>query len=304
MNSPTSYPSYRRLLADGRLEARAEAAYARLEACDLCPRRCGAARTGGETGVCKGGVLARVSSVEPHFGEESPLVGRNGSGTIFLTGCSLGCAFCQNYDISHCLDGREVSPRELAGMMLRLEDMGCHNINLVTPTHFVPQIMRAVGLAARDGLGLPLVYNCGGYETVETLRLLEGIVDIYMPDFKFWDSASGERYSSAPDYPQVARMALKEMQRQVGDLVIEDGLALRGLLVRHLVMPAGTDESRQILGFIASELSPNAFVNVMDQYRPCHRADQFPEIARRPTQAEFREVIEAARAAGLVRIYT
>jgi putative pyruvate formate lyase activating enzyme len=304
MNEPTSYPSYRKLLADGRLEARVEAAYARLEACDLCPRMCRAARPRGETGVCKGGILARVSSTGPHFGEESPLVGQNGSGTIFLTGCSLGCAFCQNYDISHCLDGREVSPRELAGMMLALEDMGCHNINLVTPTHFVPQIMRAVGLAASDGLGLPMVYNCGGYETVETLRLLEGLVDIYMPDFKFWESASGERYSGAPDYPQVARMALKEMQRQVGDLIVEDGLALRGLLVRHLVMPGGFDESKQILGFIARELSRDAFVNVMDQYRPCHRADQFPEIARRPTDAEFQGVLEAARAAGLVRIYT
>jgi putative pyruvate formate lyase activating enzyme len=304
MNDPTSYPSYSRLLADGRLEARIEAAYARLEACDLCPRNCRVARVRGETGICKGGILARVSSMGPHFGEESPLVGQNGSGTIFFTGCSLGCSFCQNYDISHCLDGREVSPRELAGMMLRLEDMGCHNINLVTPTHFVPQIMRAVSLAASDGLSLPLVYNCGGYDTVRTLRLLEGIVDIYMPDFKFWESASGERYSNAPDYPQVAREALKEMQRQVGDLVIEGGLAFRGLLVRHLVMPAGNDESKQILGFIAREISHDAFVNVMDQYRPCHLADKFPEIARRPTPAEFREVLEAARVAGLVRIYT
>ena len=304
MNDPTSYPSYSSLLADGRLEARVEAAYARLEACDLCPRNCRVARVRGETGICKGGILARVSSMGPHFGEESPLVGQNGSGTIFFTGCSLGCSFCQNYDISHCLDGREVSPRELAGMMLRLEDMGCHNINLVTPTHFVPQIMRAVSLAASDGLSLPLVYNCGGYDTVRTLRLLEGIVDIYMPDFKFWESASGERYSNAPDYPQVAREALKEMQRQVGDLVIEGGLAFRGLLVRHLVMPAGNDESKQILGFIAREISHDAFVNVMDQYRPCHLADKFPEIARQPAPAEFQEVLEAARAAGLVRIYT
>jgi putative pyruvate formate lyase activating enzyme len=304
MNAPTSYPSYRKLLAGGRLEARVEAAYARLESCDLCPRNCRVARVRGETGVCKGGMLARVSSIGPHFGEESPLVGQHGSGTIFFTGCGLGCAFCQNYDISHCLDGSEATPRELAGMMLALEEMGCHNINLVTPTHFVPQIIQAVSLAACDGLGLPLVYNCGGYDTVETLRLLEGIVDIYMPDFKFWESASGERYCNAPDYPDVAREALKEMQRQVGDLVIEDGLALRGLLVRHLVMPAGTEESRHILSFIAREISRDAFVNVMDQYRPCHLADQLPEIARRPTAAELREVLESAKTAGLMRICT
>ncbi|HVP57681.1 MAG TPA: radical SAM protein [bacterium] len=286
------------------LEARAKAAFARLEACDLCPRNCGVARTRGETGVCKGGILARVSSMGPHFGEESPLVGEHGSGTIFFTGCSLGCAFCQNYDISHQLDGREVPPRELADMMLRLEDMGCHNINLVTPTHFVAQIIQAVALAAADGLGLPLVYNCGGYETLETLKLLDGIVDIYMPDFKFWEGSSAERYAGAPDYPGIARDALREMQRQVGDLVITDGLAVRGLLVRHLVMPGGCEESKQILSFIAREISPRAFVNVMDQYRPCYRAEEFAEIARRPTAAEFRAAVAAAKAAGLQRIYT
>jgi putative pyruvate formate lyase activating enzyme len=232
------------------------------------------------------------------------LVGTRGSGTIFFAGCSLGCAFCQNYGISHYREGEEVEPPELARMMLRLEQAGCHNINLVTPTHFVPQILRAVSLAAGGGLGLPLVYNCGGYETLETLRLLEGVVDIYMPDFKFWESQSGERYCGAPDYPAVARATLREMQRQVGDLVVEGGLAVRGLLVRHLVMPGGTGESRQILGFIAREISQRAFVNVMDQYRPCYHADRFSEIARRPTGAEFRDALKAAREVGLERIYT
>jgi len=281
-----------------------DAAYARLAACDLCPRQCRAARPRGDTGLCKGGLLPRVSSMGPHFGEEAPLVGRNGSGTIFFTGCSLGCAFCQNYDISHYLDGQEVSPAELARMMLELEALGCPNINLVTPTHFVPQILRAVALAAGEGLHVPLVYNCGGYETPETLRLLDGVVDIYMPDFKFWNGASADRYCKAPDYPDVARRALKEMHRQVGDLVLRDGLATRGLLVRHLVMPGGAEESKAILGFLARDLSPYTFVNVMDQYRPCHRADDFPEIARRPRTEEVAEVIEAAKLFGLRRVYT
>jgi putative pyruvate formate lyase activating enzyme len=304
MKMPGCDPSYRRLLADGRLEARVEAAYARLEACDLCPRTCGSARARGEVGYCKGGLLARVSSSGPHFQEEAPLVGRKGSGTIFFTGCTLGCAFCQNYDISHCLNGQEVDPEELARMMLALEDLGCHNINLVTPTHFVPQILRAVALAAARGLKLPLVYNCSGYETVATLKLLEDIVDIYMPDFKFWSAASSERYCKVRDYPGVAARALKEMHRQVGDLAIEGGIAERGLLVRHLVMPGGAAETAAILEFLAREISPDTFVNVMDQYRPCHLADRFPEIARRLTPREFADAISAAARAGLKRVCT
>ena len=297
-------PSYCRLAADGRMDARVEAAYARLEACDLCPRACGIDRTRGRTGRCKGGLLPRVSSSGPHFGEEPPLVGRRGSGTIFFTGCPLGCAFCQNCDISHHLGGEEVDPADLAEMMLDLQDLGCHNINLVTPTHFVPQILRAVALAVARGLRLPLVYNSSGYETIATLRLLEGIVDIYMPDFKFWQGASALRYCEAPDYPGVAAAAVREMHGQVGDLVVEDGLAFRGLLVRHLVMPGGGAETAAILDFLAREISPDTFVNVMDQYRPCHRAGEFPEISRRLERDEFTRAISAAARAGLKRVCT
>ena len=302
MNSDT-YPSYRRLLASGRFEDSMRALDGMLSSCSLCPRLCRVDRKAGKTGFCNGGLETRVSSFGPHYGEETPLVGRGGSGTIFFAGCNLGCCFCQNYEISHLCEGREVSVEDLAGIMLRLQDMGCHNVNLVTPTHFVPEIAQAVKAAAGQGLNLPIVYNCGGYERVETLRLLEGIVDIYMPDFKFWSALSSERYLSAPDYPAVARAALKEMHRQVGDLIIREGLALRGLLVRHLVMPGHPADSRSIFTFIAEEVSRATFVNVMAQYRPCYRSGEFPEIASRTTGEEFAQALELAHQAGLTRIY-
>lgn len=292
------------MLAEGGLEAKVEAAYARLKSCDLCPRRCGADRPSGEVGLCKGGLLPRVSSFGPHFGEEAALVGRNGSGTIFLTGCNLHCLFCQNYDISHYLEGREVSPEALASMMLSLAGLGCHNLNFVTPTHFAPQIMHAILLAARQELSVPVVYNCGGYESLEALRLLDGMIDIYMPDFKFWAGDSSRRYLDAPDYPERAREAIREMHRQVGDLVIRDGIARSGLLVRHLVMPGGLAESEAIFKFLAQEVSPDTFVNVMDQYRPCYRADEFPEIARRLRSGELAEALKLAARAGLRRVYS
>lgn len=298
-----AYPAYRRLLASGRFEERIAALRQCLASCRLCPRRCAVDRTAGRLGFCKGGMEAGVSSFGPHYGEEQPLVGSGGSGTIFFSGCNLGCCFCQNYEISHLSEGRETPVEHLAATMLKLEEMGCHNVNLVTPTHFAPQIAEAVKAAAAAGLCIPVVYNCGGYESVETLRLLDGIVDIYMPDFKFWNVASSERYLNAPDYPEVARAAVKEMHRQVGDLVVREGLALRGLLVRHLVMPGHLDDAREILSFLARDVSAETFVNVMPQYRPCYRSSEYPEIAASPTHDEFVRALHFGEEAGLKRIY-
>lgn len=262
-------------------------AYARMSPCTLCPRNCRAKRDKGEVGVCLAPAEARVASAGPHFGEEAPLVGTGGSGTIFLAGCNLRCVFCQNHDISHQITGAEASPEELAELMLRLERRRCRNINFVTPTHLAAPIMDAILRARAKGLKVPVVYNCGGYESVETLQLLDGLVEIYMPDFKFWQSESAGKYCNAHDYPEVARAALVEMHRQVGDLAIEDGLATRGLLVRHLVMPGQGEESENILEFLASEISPRTFVNVMGQYHPAHRAHGYPEIARLPHDEEI-----------------
>ncbi|MBU0515607.1 MAG: radical SAM protein [Proteobacteria bacterium] len=293
-------PSYLALHAQGELAARAESLLARLRECDLCPRACGVDRTAGETGVCGAGAGAIVSSFNPHFGEEDPLVGRQGSGTIFLAGCNLGCVFCQNWEVSHEIQGREVTSEELAAMMLALAEAGCHNINFVTPTHAIAAIARALPLAVDGGLRLPLVYNCGGYESVETLKTLEGVFDIYMPDFKFWDGAVSEKFCRAPDYPERARDAFQEMHRQVGDLAInEQGLAERGLLVRHLVMPHSLAGGEHVFRWLAEELSPHTYVNVMDQYRPCGRASDFEELTRRLTGQEYRDAVAAAQAAGL-----
>ncbi|MFH7326044.1 radical SAM protein, partial [Desulfurivibrio sp. C05AmB] len=272
-------------------------------ACDMCPRRCGVNRLAGELGVCRTGAQAVVASYGPHFGEEEPLVGRMGSGTIFFSNCNLGCVFCQNYEISHLGAGEAVTAAELAAMMLALQDQGCANINLVTPSHVVAQILAALEIAAEGGLKLPLVYNSSGYDAVETLALLDGVVDIYMPDFKFWDSASARRLAKAPDYPQQARAALLEMHRQVGDLQLDRrGLARRGLLVRHLVMPGGTAESEAILQFIADELSPATYVNIMEQYHPCGQAGKYPPLDRPLAPGEYERVLDAARRAGLRRL--
>ncbi len=243
-----------------------------------------------------------VSSFGPHFGEEPPLVGRFGSGTIFLTRCNLACQFCQNYDISQLGQGNEVSLKEMAQEMLRLQQMGCHNINFVTPTHFVPQILSALTLAIRDGFNLPLVYNCGGYESLETLRLLNGVIDIYMPDAKYGGEEEAERYSNAPSYPEVMMKALREMHRQVGDLEMnEEGVAKRGLLVRHLVLPSGIAGTRRIMHFLAKEISSNTYVNILDQYRPTYRAHNFPEIDRPISMDEYRKAIQIALDEGLHR---
>ena len=296
-------PSYLKLSRKGGLSERIDKAMALMGSCSLCPRECGVNRLEGELGVCKTGRRAIVSSYNAHFGEESPLVGRYGSGTIFMGGCNLLCSFCQNYEISHLKEGVEVEPEQMAGMMIHLAERGCHNINFVTPTHVVPQLLESLARAAEQGLDIPLVYNSSGYDKKETLEILDGIVDIYMPDFKFWDGRWAEKYCEAPDYPERAEKALKEMHRQVGDLVIDDqGVAVRGLLVRHLVMPGDIAGTEKVLEFIADEISPNTYVNVMDQYRPCGDAHKDEYINRRLSSREFREAMEAARRVGLTRL--
>lgn len=275
----------------------------RLRSCDICLRTCGVDRTKGGRGVCRTGLRAVVSSFGPHFGEEAPLVGGNGSGTVFFSGCSLRCVFCQNYEISHFPDGEETDAPRLAGIFLAVQRMGCHNLNLVTPTHVTPQIVEALGIAAAKGFSLPVVYNCGGYERVETLRELSGIVDIYMPDLKFLDPGRAARYCCAPDYPDVAREALREMSRQVGPLIIgPDGIAVRGLLVRHLVMPGDASATRAVIDFLADEIGAGTWLNLMDQYRPCGRAAEVPEIARRTSRQEWRDARDYALRKGMTRL--
>jgi putative pyruvate formate lyase activating enzyme len=298
-----SDPAYLKAARTGALKKKIEAARALLESCELCPRRCAVNRLEDETGVCRTGRDARVASAGPHFGEESPLVGEGGSGTIFFSHCNLNCVFCQNYDISQEGDGRPVTAERLADAMLGLQEQGCVNINFVTPSHVVPQILSALEIAADRGLALPLGYNSGGYDRVETLALLEGVFDIYMPDFKFWGSEFAAKVCDAPDYPEAARNALMEMHRQVGDLEIgTDGLARRGLLVRHLVMPRSLAGTGQIMGFIADRLSPETYVNVMPQYRPCGRAGEVAGLENHLSRDEYESALEAARTAGLARL--
>ena len=284
------------------LRERAQAALTSLESCEICPRGCGVNRLEGELGYCRSGRYARVSSFTPHFGEEAPLVGSHGSGTIFMTGCNLRCVYCQNYDISHLGEGREVSATKLAEMMICLADGGCHNINFVTPTHFVPQILEALVPAVELGLSVPLVYNSGGYDSVSTLRLLDGIFDIYMPDAKYGTDEAAMKYSDAPDYTGVMKAAIREMHRQVGPLEVDDdGVAVRGLLVRHLVLPENLAGTAEVVRFLAEEVSPETYLNVMAQYHPCYRAHQFPELSRPITLREYAEAVNLARVAGLDR---
>jgi len=295
-------PAYQRL-SPTELEERVLKAEAILRSCTLCPRECRVDRTAGMRGFCRTGDRPFVSSWGPHFGEERPLVGQHGSGTIFFGNCNLGCLFCQNYTISHLGEGSETSFDALAEIMLELQDQGCHNINLVTPTHQMPMILRAILTASQAGLRLPVVYNCGGYESLGALQLLDGIVDIYMPDLKYADPEAAFRYSRARDYPEAARKAIKEMHRQVGDLVLDrEGVALRGLLVRHLVLPENMAGTAEAVRFIAEEISKNTYVNIMDQYRPCYQAGQHPPLDRRITAREFRDAVDCARKAGLLRL--
>jgi len=267
--------------------------------CVLCPRKCKVNRSKGQIGFCGIGALPVVSSVGPHFGEESVLVGHGGSGTIFFAGCNLGCIFCQNFDISHHRHGSKMTIEQLAQSMLELQNYGCSNINFVTPTHVIPAIVTALELARKKGLTLPTVYNTGGYDSVETLKLLDGYIDIYMPDMKYADSNASKDLSNAADYPQVNRTALKEMHRQVGDLQLENGLATRGLLIRHLVLPENLAGSFEIIDFLAKQISPATTINVMDQYRPCYKAASHPKINRRPTSEEFSSARQYALQKGL-----
>jgi len=298
-------PAYLELYESRELERRVERALALLEDCTVCPRDCRVNRLADRYAVCKTGRYAVVSSAFPHFGEENCLRGWNGSGTIFFSWCNLRCVFCQNYDISWEGGGRATRPAELAAMMLQLQERGCHNINFVTPEHVVPQILEALPLAIRGGLRLPLVYNTSAYDSLDSIELMDGVVDIYMPDFKFWDPAMARQYSKAPNYPEAARRAIKAMHRQVGPLVFdENGLALRGVLLRHLVMPGGIAGTREIMEWIARELGPDTYVNVMAQYYPAGKvsAKEYVEINRPLTEKEYREALAAARAAGLERL--
>jgi putative pyruvate formate lyase activating enzyme len=296
-------PSYITLYHTGELHHRVSALGRLLGPCTLCPRNCRVNRRRGELGLCQAGDQLMVAAAFPHFGEEPPLSGQHGSGAIFISWCNLLCQFCQSWEVNHRGEGVAVSARDLAGIMLDLQSQSCHNINFVTPTHYVPQLIAALPVAIERGFRLPLVYNCGGYESLDAIQLLDGIVDIYLPDIKFLDHGVSNRYlDGATNYPEVVRTVLKEMYRQVGDLVLDEhGIAQRGLIVRHLVMPSLTSDSEAILHFIVDELSPETYVNIMDQYRPCFQAGRSPEISRRTTPAEHRIVVEMAHRLGLHR---
>jgi putative pyruvate formate lyase activating enzyme len=303
-NNTKFEPGYLRLYRSGELQKREKELTAVLVKCRTCARKCEVNRLAGENDVCRTTRNPKVSSSGAHFGEERPLVGRYGSGTIFFSNCSLLCCYCQNWEIAHRGDGRYVSHRQLADMMLRLQDQGCHNINFVTPSHMVPQIIRGLCYAVDDGLKVPLVYNTGGYDNIDTIKLLDGIFDIYLPDFKYQDEKYANKYSNeAKDYPQVAAQVIKEMHRQVGVLKTDSrGVALRGLMIRHLVLPnniAGTDK---FVKWVAKELSCDTYVNIMPQYRPCYKAKEHPELNRGLTHKEWQQALSWAKEAGLTNL--
>ncbi len=296
-------PGYLATFKDGGLAAKVNAAVKMLKSCTLCPRECKINRLDGEHGVCKTGARAKVSSYNAHFGEEAPLVGQHGSGTIFFTHCNLMCNFCQNYDISHEGFGEEIDDKRLSAIMLALQTAGCHNINFVTPSHVVPQILSATLLAVKAGLRIPLVYNSSGYDSLTTLQLLEDVIDIYMPDFKFWDPQVAKITCDAEDYPEIARVSLAEMHRQVGDLSIdESGIANRGLLIRHLVLPDGHAGTPNVMRYIARHISTNSYVNVMAQYRPCGRASEVKALSRSISDQEYQAAVRCAKEAGIMRL--
>ena len=296
-------PSYLNLLPTGELKQRVAEAYEMLSQCTCCGWQCRVNRRLGTLGACRTGELAKVSSYGPHMGEEDPLRGWRGSGTIFFTGCNLRCQYCQNHDISQMDTGEQVDSGDLARMMLELQDMGCHNINFVSPTHVVPQIMAAVLIAAQAGLYLPLVYNTGGYDSISTLKLLDGIIDIYMPDMKYANPQVALHYSKIRNYPQINQAAVAEMHRQVGDLQLDEhGLARRGLLIRHLILPNNLAGTREILQFLSEKISTGSYLNLMDQYRPAHNARLYPKINRPIREAEHLDAVEMAHQVGLNRL--
>ena len=295
-------PAYLGLLEAGELKRRVEAAYDLLHACSLCGRACGVDRWQ-RAGTCHTGVEARVASSGTHFGEEDPLRGSHGSGTVFFSWCNLNCCFCQNHDISQLGRGVDVAPEGLARIMLSLQAQGCHNVNLVSPTHVVPQILAATLIAAHAGLAIPLVYNTGGYDSAVALGLLDSVVDIYMPDMKYADASVALTYSGVEDYPAINQAAVTEMHRQVGDLVLNyEGVAQRGLLVRHLVLPEGLAGTEAVARFLAQNVSLDTYINVMDQYRPSHKAHHLPPLDRPTTRAEWQEAVDVVRQAGLSRL--
>jgi putative pyruvate formate lyase activating enzyme len=296
-------PGYLEILESGELASRVSEAYEHLSICDVCAWECPVDRRAGKIGVCRTGELAKISSYGPHMGEEDPLRGWRGSGTIFFTRCNLRCQYCQNHDISQTDRGDEVEPENIASMMLELQALGCHNINFVSPSHVVPQILASVLIAAQAGLRIPLVYNTGGYDSMAMLRLLDGVIDIYMPDMKYSNPDQARRYSKIRNYPQVNQTAVREMHRQVGDLEIDDrGLARRGLLVRHLVLPEDIAGTMETVRFLSEEISPNTYLNLMDQYRPSYKAHNYPELNRRLTNQEYQRAVDLALSAGLKRL--
>ncbi|MFH1083601.1 MAG: radical SAM protein [Pseudomonadota bacterium] len=299
-------PSYLRLHKTGELKKRGEELWNIMKACNLCPRQCGINRLDGNEGFCQSSSQLEISSYHPHFGEERPLVGRGGSGTIFLTNCGLRCVFCINWEINQGGIGKTRNIGDLAGMMLHLQKSGCHNINFVTPTHYSPHIVLAVDMAAEKGLRLPLVYNTCGWERLEILKKLDGIIDIYLPDFKYSDGKMAAKYSSdAKDYPEITKAALLEMNRQVGVArPAGDGLMYRGLMIRHLVMPNGVSGTKEVIGWIAENLPKDTYLNIMSQYRPMYKAVDYPEISRRISRKEFSDAMQWAKAAGLTNLDT
>jgi putative pyruvate formate lyase activating enzyme len=301
---PHFEPAYLKLHRTGELKKRGEALWNLMESCELCPRRCGVNRIDGEEGFCQASAQLEISSYHPHFGEERPLVGKGGSGTIFLTNCGLRCVFCINWEISQGGSGRSTSLVEMADMMLRLQEMGCHNINFVTPTHYAAHIVLALDMAASKGLRLPLVYNTCGWEQVEVLKMLDGIIDIYLPDFKYADGKMAAAYSSgSKTYPEMTKATLLEMHRQVGVARPgKDGLMYRGLMIRHLVMPNGVAGTREVIQWIGENLPKDTYLNIMSQYRPMYKAFEYPKISRRLTRKEYDEALRWAKEAGLTNL--
>ena len=295
-------PAYIKTYQDSKFPEKIRVLNELLSCCALCPRLCKVNRLKGERGFCEAGSQVRIAAAYPHFGEEACLVGEKGSGTIFFSYCSLKCLFCQNFEISHLAEGNELNAEALATTMLSLQALGCHNINLVTPTHFTPQIVEALSLAVKAGLNIPIVYNCGGYESEEVIDILDGVVDIYMPDAKFSSGEAAQKLCFAPDYFDNLKKVLKKMHRQVGDLQIADGIAQRGLLVRYLVMPEDYAGTKEIVEFIAKEISVDTYVNIMDQYRPCGQSFRLPRINRTVTPKEYQEAVHIACRAGLRRL--